>query len=294
VLRTNAAFWFYEYLKRRSSIVIHTAWCRACNAGRGSGGRLCSSGSADQAPSGRWCGPYADCPKAIAAAQQILVGSSRRAKLCRHCLDVDPIARHRIPRRLQSVPFWVQVTNADSVIAHASTCPHLPGHEPPASPDPETDASASGIDGIWYGPHDRLAAALSKAEELIGADPRRRMRHCMVCGRNGRLMRLDDLLATRFACDAPAEAAISVGTEPATTKQIVCPECGKGRRRFKTHLRQAHQMTPGQYRAKWRLSADFPLIPPGIRKPISHSAWGIFIVAQLVPDRIPMKPTESS
>jgi predicted transcriptional regulator len=44
---------------------------------------------------------------------------------------------------------------------------------------------------------------------------------------------------------------------------IVCLEDGMHARTLKRHLRTAHDMTPEQYREKWGLSEDYPLIAAG-------------------------------
>lgn len=44
---------------------------------------------------------------------------------------------------------------------------------------------------------------------------------------------------------------------------IICLECGRASRSLKPHLRVAHQMTPEEYRAKWRLPAGAPMIAAG-------------------------------
>jgi predicted transcriptional regulator len=43
---------------------------------------------------------------------------------------------------------------------------------------------------------------------------------------------------------------------------IVCLEDGMHARTLKRHLRAAHGMTPEQYREKWGLADDYPLIAP--------------------------------
>lgn len=43
---------------------------------------------------------------------------------------------------------------------------------------------------------------------------------------------------------------------------IVCLEDGKKFRSLKRHLRTAYDMTPEQYREKWRLPADYPMVAP--------------------------------
>ena len=41
---------------------------------------------------------------------------------------------------------------------------------------------------------------------------------------------------------------------------IVCLEDGKQMKMLKRHLMTDHQMTPAEYRAKWQLPADYPMV----------------------------------
>lgn len=43
---------------------------------------------------------------------------------------------------------------------------------------------------------------------------------------------------------------------------IVCLEDGKKLKMLKRHLMTHYQMTPEQYRAKWGLAADYPMVAP--------------------------------
>ena len=43
---------------------------------------------------------------------------------------------------------------------------------------------------------------------------------------------------------------------------IACLECGKKQKMLKRHLMTNHQMTPGEYRQKWSLSPDYPMVAP--------------------------------
>jgi predicted transcriptional regulator len=43
---------------------------------------------------------------------------------------------------------------------------------------------------------------------------------------------------------------------------IVCLEDGKKFKSLKRHLRSAYNMSPEEYRAKWGLPADYPMVPP--------------------------------
>jgi predicted transcriptional regulator len=43
---------------------------------------------------------------------------------------------------------------------------------------------------------------------------------------------------------------------------VVCLEDGKKLKMLKRHLMTHYQMTPDQYRAKWNLPADYPMVAP--------------------------------
>jgi predicted transcriptional regulator len=43
---------------------------------------------------------------------------------------------------------------------------------------------------------------------------------------------------------------------------IVCLEDGKKMKMLKRHLMTDHGMTPAQYRARWSLAADYPMVAP--------------------------------
>ena len=67
---------------------------------------------------------------------------------------------------------------------------------------------------------------------------------------------------------APAAAAAAV-QEPAVPirrsvkpDHIVCLEDGKQLKMLKRHLMTHYQMTPEQYREKWKLPADYPMVAP--------------------------------
>ena len=47
-----------------------------------------------------------------------------------------------------------------------------------------------------------------------------------------------------------------------TPEYLVCLEDGKKFKSLKRHLRSQYQMTPDQYRAKWNLPADYPMVAP--------------------------------
>jgi predicted transcriptional regulator len=43
---------------------------------------------------------------------------------------------------------------------------------------------------------------------------------------------------------------------------IVCLEDGKKQKMLKRHLMRSHGMTPSEYREKWGLAADYPMVAP--------------------------------
>ena len=47
-----------------------------------------------------------------------------------------------------------------------------------------------------------------------------------------------------------------------TDDHIVCLEDGKKLKMLKRHLMADHDMTPEEYRAKWGLKADYPMVAP--------------------------------
>jgi predicted transcriptional regulator len=64
-------------------------------------------------------------------------------------------------------------------------------------------------------------------------------------------------------------AAVEERPEPAVSirssvkkDHIVCLEDGKKMKMLKRHLMTDHGLTPDQYRARWGLSADYPMVAP--------------------------------
>lgn len=47
-----------------------------------------------------------------------------------------------------------------------------------------------------------------------------------------------------------------------TPDYLVCLEDGKKLKMLKRHLRSTYNMTPDEYRAKWGLPADYPMVAP--------------------------------
>ena len=53
---------------------------------------------------------------------------------------------------------------------------------------------------------------------------------------------------------------------------LICLEDGKRFKSLKRHLRSAYNLTPEQYRAKWNLNADYPMVAPNYAKTRSSLA----------------------
>lgn len=47
-----------------------------------------------------------------------------------------------------------------------------------------------------------------------------------------------------------------------TADYLICLEDGRKFKSLKRHLRRAYDMTPEQYRARWKLPADYPMVAP--------------------------------
>ena len=59
----------------------------------------------------------------------------------------------------------------------------------------------------------------------------------------------------------PPKPAVSI-KKSVTPDYIVCLEDGKKLKMLKRHLRSTYNMTPDEYRTKWGLPADYPMVAP--------------------------------
>ena len=59
--------------------------------------------------------------------------------------------------------------------------------------------------------------------------------------------------------------AVSV-KKSVTPDHIICLEDGKKLKMLKRHLRTTYNLTPDEYRAKWGLPADYPMVAPNYAK----------------------------
>ena len=72
------------------------------------------------------------------------------------------------------------------------------------------------------------------------------------------------LLRVGSGADIPSEPlkpAVPV-KKSITSEYLVCLEDGKKFKSLKRHLRTQYNMTPEQYRDKWDLPADYPMVAP--------------------------------
>ena len=77
-----------------------------------------------------------------------------------------------------------------------------------------------------------------------------------------------------IGAEPPAEVpkpAVSV-RRSITPDYIVCLEDGKRLKMLKRHLRSAYDMSPDEYRARWNLAADYPMVAPNYAKQRSDFA----------------------
>src|SRR5262245_28263662 len=69
-------------------------------------------------------------------------------------------------------------------------------------------------------------------------------------------------LENDHAPSAGGEAPAVPVKKSVTPEYIVCLEDGKKLKMLKRHLRTAYGLSPEQYRAKWGLPADYPMVAP--------------------------------
>jgi predicted transcriptional regulator len=105
--------------------------------------------------------------------------------------------------------------------------------------------------------------------------------------------------------EQPAEPTAEVA-KPATSIRksvmpdyIVCLEDGKKLKMLKRHLRTTYNMTPEEYRTKWNLPADYPMVAPNYAKQRSEFAKRIGLGRKAQQDergskaRVKIAPTRS-
>ncbi|MTJ79771.1 MAG: MucR family transcriptional regulator [Telmatospirillum sp.] len=83
---------------------------------------------------------------------------------------------------------------------------------------------------------------------------------------------IPDLIKATYNALASAAAPAAKPAEPlqpsvpirksVTPDAIICLECGRPQKMLKRHLASAHGLTVDDYRSKWSLPADYPMVAP--------------------------------
>ena len=84
---------------------------------------------------------------------------------------------------------------------------------------------------------------------------------------------LDELRTQGSPAERP-EPAVPI-KKSVTRDFIVCLEDGKKMKMLKRHLRTAYDMSPEQYRQRWALPADYPMVAPNYAEKRSKLAKSI-------------------
>ena len=72
---------------------------------------------------------------------------------------------------------------------------------------------------------------------------------------------LSELSPDRF-CSIPHQAPAVPIDESVTRDYIVCLDDGRQLKTLKRYLRRKYSLTPEQYRARWHLPDDYPMVAP--------------------------------
>ncbi|HXY57908.1 MAG TPA: MucR family transcriptional regulator [Methylocystis sp.] len=87
----------------------------------------------------------------------------------------------------------------------------------------------------------------------------------------GALLRVGAGAAAAAAPVEPPKPAIAI-KKSVTNDHIVCLEDGKKFKSLKRHLRTQYGLSPEEYREKWNLPADYPMVAPNYAKARSNLA----------------------
>ncbi|WP_205772508.1 MucR family transcriptional regulator [Microvirga calopogonii] len=79
-----------------------------------------------------------------------------------------------------------------------------------------------------------------------------------------------------------------------TPDAIICLEDGKSFKSLKRHLRSTYNMTPEQYRTKWNLPADYPMVAPNYAKARSELAKTMGLGQQRKKGAAPVEAPEAA
>ncbi|AMJ61789.1 MucR family transcriptional regulator [Bosea sp. PAMC 26642] len=88
---------------------------------------------------------------------------------------------------------------------------------------------------------------------------------------------------------APLVPAVSI-RKSVTADAIICLEDGKSFKSLKRHLSSKFNMTPEQYRTKWGLPADYPMVAPAYAEARSALAKSMGLGRKAAAVPVPAKP----
>ncbi len=85
--------------------------------------------------------------------------------------------------------------------------------------------------------------------------------HATLAGLAGGTAQTEEVDAVQVQAAPAVPIDASVGKDA-----IICLDCGKSFKTLKRHLSTSHGMSPADYRARWQLSKDYPLVAPSYSK----------------------------
>mgnify|MGYP000111700309 CR=1 FL=1 len=86
----------------------------------------------------------------------------------------------------------------------------------------------------------------------------------------------DSLAGLGAAAPAPEPQKPAVSIRKSIGEDfLICLEDGKKLKMLKRYLRSRYNMTPEEYRAKWKLASDYPMVAPNYAKQRSDFAMKI-------------------
>jgi predicted transcriptional regulator len=83
---------------------------------------------------------------------------------------------------------------------------------------------------------------------------------------------LCEVAGSPVATAEPAQEPAVAVKKSVTPDYIICLEDGKKFKSLKRHLRTRYGMTPDEYRSKWALPHDYPMVAPNYAKERSNLA----------------------
>lgn len=110
-----------------------------------------------------------------------------------------------------------------------------------------------------YASHNQMAQ--SELTDLIGSV------HSKLSGLAGNT----DAVMGVSAAEAAPTPAVPIDAS-VTPDAIICLEDGKPFKTLKRHLRTAYDMSPAEYRERWGLSKDYPMVAPNYSKRRAETA----------------------